>query len=197
MEVPSRPPEERDYRLMRDHIRDPDRMPSDEFLKKHFKLCLLRHFAGSPNLEIADTNKHMSMILDRHRYSVDLSEVGWMSGTGKQALELFFAQKLWGALVSSDDTEDQGRNRWPYWRFAETAKIRTPEENQKIEWPESFDDNLMKHVYDLSGRRIDPNLSTWILYLTFPTQNHLLAQVSSHIPQCGLMQVRQSTPFSR
>jgi hypothetical protein len=61
------------------------------------------------------------------------------------------------------DAEDQGRNRWPFERFAKLTDIHTPTENP--DWPESFDDlQMMGTIYDQYGQIIpcqpvyvDPN----------------------------------------
>jgi hypothetical protein len=142
-----------DHKLRRNHIQDQEKMPSDEFLESHFKLCLLRYFAGWANLVIADTNRHMNALLERHKYSIDLSEECWVIGTGKQALELFFAQRLFGAIISSIDADDQGRNHWSYPRFAKLVEIHTPAEGP--DWPESFDEfQFLGTLYGQYGRFI-------------------------------------------
>ena len=123
------------FHVRQSHVKNPDELPSKELLQEHFKYCLYRNFAGVPNLETADFNRHMEILINRHMIlRVDLSRECWRTGQAKEALELYIAQRLFGSMLSSLDGNTSWR--WSKSRLERNMKISTPSQIQN--WPEYF-----------------------------------------------------------
>jgi hypothetical protein len=68
---------------------------------------------------------------------VDLSEKCWISGPGKEALELDIARRLFPARLASLGLEGPGEMRLSRPRPAKMLDLHTPPDEQL--WPESFE----------------------------------------------------------
>ena len=120
-------------RLKLDHIKDASQLPSTELLGEHFKMCLLRYFAGNVDLAYADGDRHAYILTDRDM-SIDLSDECWSKGGGKEILEQYLSWQLFGSFLSTLDEESDSKSRWISYQLALPTQLRTPEEGQI--WPD-------------------------------------------------------------